>query len=242
MKILLIRHGDPDYEHDTLTPAGHREAALLAERISRMDIRDFYVSSLGRARDTAQYTLDKMGRTATVCEWMQEFRGTCVRPDRGYNTLSWDWLPEDWTAEPDYYDKDRWYLPKTMADSNTKQEYDVVADNLDRLLAQYGYVRDGNIYRAVQPNNDTIALFCHYGVGCVMISHLIGVSPMVLWHGIVAAPTSVTTIITEERRPGIASFRVNGYGDISHLYAAGVEPSFSGRFCECYDNKDERHD
>ena len=28
---MLIRHGEPDYEHDTLTPKGHIEAELLAE-------------------------------------------------------------------------------------------------------------------------------------------------------------------------------------------------------------------
>ena len=32
MRLILIRHGDPDYEHDTLTSKGRREAALLAER------------------------------------------------------------------------------------------------------------------------------------------------------------------------------------------------------------------
>lgn len=31
MRILLIRHGDPDYVRDTLTEKGHREAALLGE-------------------------------------------------------------------------------------------------------------------------------------------------------------------------------------------------------------------
>ena len=30
MEILLIRHGDPDYPNDTLTPKGHDEAARLA--------------------------------------------------------------------------------------------------------------------------------------------------------------------------------------------------------------------
>lgn len=29
---------------------------------------------------------------------------------------------------------------------------------------------------------------------------------------------------------------------VSHLYAAGEEPSFSAQFCECYRNQDERHD
>jgi formamidopyrimidine-DNA glycosylase len=33
MRILIIRHGDPDYEHDTLTEKGHREAKLLAEKL-----------------------------------------------------------------------------------------------------------------------------------------------------------------------------------------------------------------
>lgn len=31
MRLLLIRHGDPDYERDTLTTMGDREAAELSE-------------------------------------------------------------------------------------------------------------------------------------------------------------------------------------------------------------------
>ena len=56
-----------------------------------------------------------------------------------------------------------------------------------------------------------------------------------------AAPSSVTTLTSEERRKGIAGFRMNSYGDISHLYAHDEPPAFAARFCECYDN-DERHD
>ncbi|MFR5295066.1 MAG: hypothetical protein ACLTF6_09935 [Clostridium sp.] len=112
----------------------------------------------------------------------------------------------------------------------------------DRLLAFHGYEREGLYYRAVRPNRDTIVLFCHFGVECVLLSHLLHVSPMPLWHGLCAAPSSVTTIYTEERRQGIASFRANAFGDISHLYAAGEEPSFAARFCETWDNENERHD
>ena len=56
MKILIIRHGDPDYAHDSLTERGRMEAACLAERLAKMDIKEFYVSPLGRARETASYT------------------------------------------------------------------------------------------------------------------------------------------------------------------------------------------
>lgn len=76
-------------------------------------------------------------------------------------------------------------------------------------------------YRVNEPNHDTIVLFCHFGVECVMLSHLLNVSPMVLWHGLCAAPSSITSIYTEERRKGIAGFRVNEFGSTAHLYVAG---------------------
>ena len=56
MRLLIIRHGDPDYEQDSLTPKGWCEAELLSERISKMNIKDFYVSPLGRAKATASCT------------------------------------------------------------------------------------------------------------------------------------------------------------------------------------------
>ena len=53
MKILIIRHGEPDYSIDSLTEKGWREAELLSRRLAPLGIRDFYVSPLGRAQDTA---------------------------------------------------------------------------------------------------------------------------------------------------------------------------------------------
>ena len=38
MRILLIRHGDPDYVNDTLTAKGSREAAQLAKRAVSMNM------------------------------------------------------------------------------------------------------------------------------------------------------------------------------------------------------------
>ena len=57
MRILLLRHGEPDYEKDSLTEKGKHEAELLSRRLEKYDIRDVYVSPLGRARETAEYTL-----------------------------------------------------------------------------------------------------------------------------------------------------------------------------------------
>ena len=40
MRILMIRHGDPDYEHDSLTEIGRREAALLAKEAGSLNLGD----------------------------------------------------------------------------------------------------------------------------------------------------------------------------------------------------------
>ena len=64
LRILLIRHAEPDYTIDSLTPKGCMEAELLSRRLINYQIRDYFCSPLGRARDTAAYTLEKLGREA----------------------------------------------------------------------------------------------------------------------------------------------------------------------------------
>ncbi len=251
MRLLIIRHGDPDYAKDSLTEKGWREAKFLAERMEKEKIAAFYVSPLGRAKDTASVTLKKMGRTAVECDWLREFAPRIKRPDgQGSEQITWDWLPEDWAQEPLFYNSSAWTQHPVMEEGYTHEdkrkgveaEHRWVVENFDQLLAEHGYVRDGAIYRAERANRDTIALFCHFGVECVLLGHLMNTSPMVLWHHLCAAPTSVTTVYTEERREGKAIFRTSSFGDISHLYTAGEEPAFAARFCETFDCVNERHD
>lgn len=243
MKLLIVRHGDPDYSIDSLTEKGWREAEYLSERLTGLEVNHFYVSPLGRAKDTASLTLKKLGREAEECSWLQEFTIHINRPDvADRQAIVWDWLPQDWTAEPRFYLPDQWYLPKAMADADVKGAYDQITGSFDALLERHGYRREGNYYRALAANNDTIVFFCHFGLECVLLSHLLNISPMPLWHGTCAAPSSVTTLVTEERREGIAVFRMSAFGDISHLYCHGEPPAFSARFRECYANEDERRD
>ena len=242
MKLLIVRHGDPDYSIDSLTEKGWREAELLSKKLSKLDIKDFYVSTMGRAKDTASCTLKKMNRTATECDWLREFDVLIHRPDVPDRKIcAWDWLPQDWMADERFFQYDHWFENEAMQEANMKYYYDQVTGKFDKILAEHGYVRDGHYYRVEKANNDTLVFFCHFGLGCVLVSHLLSMSPMVLWHNMCAAPSSVTTLTSEERRKGIASFRMNSYGDISHLYAHDEPPAFAARFCECYDN-DERHD
>lgn len=242
MRLLIVRHGDPDYSIDSLTEVGWEEARILADRLSKMNVKAFYTSPLGRAKDTAKPTLEIMGREATVLDWLREFPPLVIKDGETEAGCCWDWLPEIWTAKEDFYHRERWFDVPCFARCGVREKYKEVTGGLDALLASHGYERAGGYYRAKKPNEDTVVLFCHFGLECVLLSHLLGVSPMTLWHGTCAAPTSVTTIYTEERREGKAYFRMQSFGDISHLYAVGREPSFAARFCEKYDNIDQRHD
>ena len=57
MKIIIVRHGDPDYEKDSLTELGWKEAEALSERMKNIKADECYVSPLGRAKDTASLSL-----------------------------------------------------------------------------------------------------------------------------------------------------------------------------------------
>lgn len=244
MRLLFIRHGEPDYSIDSLTPKGWKEAECLADKLVNEKMDYIYVSPLGRAKDTAGVTLKKLGREAVECPWLEEFPIRIQRPDMkpGEDNVAWDWIPEDWVSYPDFYDKDKWFSHPLFVQNKVPEKVDYICSNLDKLLEKHGYIREGMLYTPIKANNDTIVFFCHFAVSTVMIGHLLGISPMVLWHTTCAAPTSVTTIYTEERRKGKAIFRMNSFGDVSHLYAKNEEVSFAARFCECYDNADERHD
>lgn len=243
MRLLIIRHGDPDYSIDSLTEKGWHEAELLSERISKLDVKAFYCSPLGRAKDTAKATLEKMGRDAEILDWLKEFCYCQVKvpyaPDK--TVLTWDLLPSFFTKIDDLYHNEKFKEIDFMREGNYPELYKNITDGLDAILEKHGYKRCGRYYEAVNPNRDTVVLFCHFGLECQLLGHLLGISPVILAQNFCAAPTSVTTLITEEREEGIAVFRCQSFGDISHLYAAGEEPAFSARFCERYIDFDERH-
>lgn len=242
MRLMIVRHGEPNYAIDSLTERGWKEAELLVPRMEKLDVKAFYVSPLGRARDTAAATLKAMDREAEILPWLREFAPRVEIPGRKSCSVCWDWLPKDWTPEERFFDRKQWCEPEPFASAGVKEENEWVCREFDKLLEKHGYVREKDYYRAVQPNEDTIVFFCHFGLECVLLGHLLNISPMALWHGTCAAPTSVTTVYTEERREGYAYFRMSAFGDTSHLYAAGMEPSVAARFCETYCNGKQPRD
>ena len=240
MKLLIIRHAQPDYIHDSLTETGFREAELLSQKLKHMPIADLYCSPLGRAQRTAKPTAEKCQLQVETLPWLREFTGEMQDPDEpGDKRFPWNLKPQFWTQQPELYDRRRWTENPFVKAGDMEQKYREVTDSFDALLARYGCRRDGEIYRCEQNPDVTVALVCHFGLGMVLVSHLAGISPFLMWHSFFLPPSSVTTIVTEERVKGELFFKCVQMGDTSHLYAANQEPSPSGLYSEFYGGDDE---
>ena len=234
MQLLLIRHGDPDYEHDSLTEKGWREARLLCERLRGLDVKEYYVSPLGRAQATIQPLLEATGRAAVTIPWLREFPLREWDEYEGRLHVVWDYLPRYRERFPEWNDAERWMDAPPFCRYGARPLVEEMWRGLDDILARHGYVRDGQFYRVERPSRDLIALVCHFGAASILLSHLLNISAPQLLHATFLAPASVTTVITEERERGTAQWRAVGIGDISHFSAADEPMSLSGFFQETF--------
>lgn len=254
MRLIFIRHAEPDYDSDSLTEHGIREAECLNRFLKNIDLGKVYSSPLGRALQTAQIATEGKNVDIQQVFWLEEI-GKIVRrqedpelrisyskPDEGPdgNYIPWDIKPFHLAKHPEYFDPYNWRNAPAARFSHLPELYDERVKRLDDLLAENGYVREGSCYKTKQGCHDTLTFFTHLGISNLLISHLINASPFTVWHGFSIPTSSVTILHTEEREKGTASFRIRQMGDISHLNMQNVEPSFNARFCEVYED-DTRH-
>ncbi len=229
MRLYVIRHADPDYVNKTITEAGHLEAQALAARLSTEGITRIYCSPMGRARDTAKYTADKLGLPVGIEDWTQELadlyvpgtdgqRGFCAWDVHGEDVRSLSPLPthENWGSLPEFE-----RLP-------VSEVFQMVRSNSDEFIARHGYVRENGVYRIEQPNRERIAVFCHGGFGLTWLAHLLEVPLPLMWTSFFLPTSSVTRILFEERSDEYAVPRCFGLGDISHLRMARLPMQSSG--------------
>jgi len=236
MKLIFVRHCDPDYKIDSLTEKGCREAEMLAARIGKMDVRDFYVSTMGRARDTARIAMKSFpAHTATELHWFREFDRRFVSPTTG-RPGEWFWYlhPSFLQNEPMLHDPLTWQEHPIVKEEDAKKEYDLVMSSLDDILLNYGYKKEGRFYRCENNVEDTIVFFGHMGTTLAIISYLCGLAPVAVWNGIYLPPSSITMFVTEEREKGLVRFRAHMIGDTSHLYAADEPLSNAASHVEIY--------
>ena len=72
MLLYFIRHGDPIYDPNCLTPLGKRQAEALARRLALYGLDKIYMSGSNRAMETAAPTLELLKKEGTILDWADE--------------------------------------------------------------------------------------------------------------------------------------------------------------------------
>lgn len=237
MQLVFVRHAEPDYSVDSLTPEGFREAAALARRAAKWKgrVTACFQSPHGRARDTAAPCLEALGMEAETIPWLREFTTDWHRrPDGSEATHLWDLLPSYRTEQPRLAEPEGWTgapYPGSIADK-VGPMWEEVKSGIDGILARFGYVRERGFYRvAPDARRDALLVFfCHLGLAGTVCGHVLGIAPPQLWHSFFMPPSGVTVLNTEERVSGIAAFRCQVMGDTSHLREAGLSVSPMGGY------------
>lgn len=225
MRLYIIRHGDPDYENDCLTPSGLVEAKALAKYLAYVKIDKLYCSPLGRARKTADIVSEKVKRKAIVLEWLRELP---YRPLKDSGLPAWD-LPGNRLRNQSYLKNlTKWGQIPEMKESKLEPLIRSMQKNSDQFLSKLGYQRKKEEYRILQRSEDQIAVVCHAGMGLAWLSHLLAIPLPLMWAGFFLHTTSVSTILFDERKPGIACPRCLELGGIPHLYHHRLPPSKKG--------------
>lgn len=234
MRLTIVRHADPDYPNNTITPRGHDEAAALADRFAGERVDRLYTSPMGRARDTAGYTAKRLGMEPEVLPWAAELASARVDDGAGHPMVFWNVAGQyvrsgeveidDWAHFPTFAP----LPPPDSADDDEPPALDVeevvraVRTGSDEFLAALGLVRDGGVYRVVSPDAGEVVVFCHAGLAATWVAHLLDLPMPLAWCGLFFATSSVTTVLFETRTEHVAVPRLVCLSDTSHLYASGL--------------------
>lgn len=171
MRIIFVRHGEPDYENDCLTKTGEKQAEAAAKRLEREGISEIYASPMGRAAQTAAFTAKRLNLPVQTLPYMHEISwGGPGIPEEGHPWTLGDWMiaQEDF----DFYHAD-WRQHPYFKGNAAVQCLDEISARFDQLLLNHGYRHEGTRYLCETDQRKTFAVFSHGGSGSCVLSHLL---------------------------------------------------------------------
>ena len=215
MRIILVRHGDPDYEKDCLTELGHKQAKVAAQRLLKEDIDEVYSSPHGRAKQTAGYFLEASGiKDCQILDFIREIRfGT---EEELYNNKWNPWLGvQALIREGKDLQSADWREYPVFKDNLATVDADKIGDETDKWLAGLGYVREGLYYRntssagaAGAGKEKTIAIFCHGGASAAFLARVLNQQFRYLCGALLHFPHTTITVLKFDDTPGVLTLPI----------------------------------
>lgn len=209
MRLILIRHGDPNYELDCLTELGQKQAKITAQRLLKEGIQEVYSSPMGRAKQTAQPFLDASGiKNMQILDFMKEIRYGLENDLYNQNYSPWAGVDRMANQGEDLQNPNWRSLP-LFKDNTATVDIDLVQAASDKWLESLGYKRQGLYYKNIRDDDAqfTLALFSHGGSSTALLSRIFNI-PFPLLCASLHIPHTGITIIRFDRTPGKVSVPV----------------------------------
>lgn len=182
MLLFFIRHGDPIYNPDSLTPLGEAQAQALKKRLGTHGIDKIFASSSNRAIETARPTAEMLKKEITILDWCHEDHVAnefYVTQEDGRRTWGYYDPPtkELFASEEIRSLGKKWYEHPRFKGTSFEAGLHRVQKETDEFMLSLGYrhLHDKNGYVAEQPNDDRVALFAHEGFSMAFLSSLLDI-------------------------------------------------------------------
>jgi len=227
MRLYLARHSDPDSPRDGLTAEGEREAEALAARLQAEGITHLSSSITGRSLATAERISGRTGLPVVRRPWLLE-PGHLRVEQGGVTYAMWDTFGETVRARTPLPEGDAWFSIPPFDAPEVAAMWAEFRLRCAELTAEHGYVREGERYRIVRPNDERVALVSHNGTVLLFLAHLLALPLPLVWCGFYNCPSALSIILFEEHSDAWAAPRALCVADTSHLWVAGLEPQPRG--------------
>lgn len=232
MLFHYIRHGDPIYNPDSLTPLGQRQAEAVGKRLALHGVDKVFSSTSNRAFLTGKPTcellrLDEPVQLAFAEEGLA-WRRTATFNEDGVNT--WAFYSRkhiDLFTTPAVYELGhRWYEHPELTEF--KEGFEAMYDDVDDFFRSLGYEHERYTgrYKIVTPNKERVALFAHQGFGIAFLSCVLDIPYPTFCTRFDICHTGVTTIDFQEHGE-YAVPKVLVHSSDAHLYKEGLPTKYN---------------
>lgn len=235
MLLFFLRHGDPIYDPDSLTPLGERQAEALARRLARYGLDRIYASSSTRAQLTARPTCELLKLDMEILDWCNEAHAwaeLAMEDDSGRRR--WAFQNPEWRRIMLSRDVralgERWHEHPAFAGTQLGIGMARIERETHAFLRSLGfdYDAESNSYKVVGASPDRIALFAHQGFGLAFLSCVLGI-PYPEFSTHFDMGHSGMTVIEFADEGGYAVPTVLQLANDSHIYADGLPTDYQNR-------------
>ena len=233
MVIYYVRHGDPVYNPDGLTPLGERQAEAVARRLALYGVDEIYSSPSNRAMKTAKPLSEILKKPITELDWCneslawEEFTVENENGDRQW--MFWDKKVREKFSQKSILDmRNDWYKDPFF-DKKVAKGVERVNKAIDDFLSGFGYIhdRETGLYTIKEDSNKKIAIFAHQGFSMAFFSSLLDIPYPVFSTRFDISHSCFSVIHFPPSSTGKITPKILSYSNDSHIYKDGLPTRFN---------------